>query len=248
VIQKDAHDGQIETNATTSFYQRLNDAAGIVIASATADPGEIGRVQHQIDELNQWRETLANRPESVALQSAISEATVGVFLLVSGLYRPAFVSLRLLLELSLATVHFATNRLELAEWVQGRRDVRWSILINQEQGVLSHRYSDAFFPALGESVKTYNAIGAKVYRELSEYVHGNHYTWGNTTDTIAFNAALQSRWVSQFEAAKTVVDYALTLRFLQEIGPAELGALSTIIDSSLGHIEPIRDFVRKERD
>jgi hypothetical protein len=218
-----------------------------VIESATEDPAQAGIIHQKVEELGFWREALSNRPESIALQSAISEAAVGAFLLMSGLYRPAFVSLRLFFELSLATVHFSSNRLELAEWVQGRRDVSWSSLIDQEHGVLSLRYADAFFPELRESVRTYNAIGAKTYRELSEYVHGNYNTWASTDRKIEFDANLHDRWATLFDSANTVVTYSLALRFLKEIGRSDLTRILEITDGSLGYIEPIRDFVRTER-
>src|SRR5205823_6653593 len=105
-------------------------------------------------------------------------------------------------------VHFSANRLELAEWLNGARDVKWASLIDQESGVLSTRYADAFFPELRGSVKNYNAIGSKVYRELSEFVHGNQHTWGGMTDQIVFSKELQSRWFSHFSAASTTVTYA----------------------------------------
>src|SRR5579872_7226888 len=166
-------------NASTQFYLALNGAAHTAIGQATADPSQLGRAHQQIDELNRWREALEPRPEGIGLQHAISEVTVGMFLLASGLYRPAFMSLRLFLELSLASVHFSVNRLDLAEWLQGNRDVNWASLIDAEQGVLSSRYTAAFFPELRDSVRAYNSIGSKIYRELSEFVHGNHHTWGN---------------------------------------------------------------------
>src|SRR5437762_10572024 len=122
-----------------------------------------------------------------------------------------------LLELSLASVHFSTNRLELAEWLNGGRDVKWASLADGEQGVLSVRYADAFFPDLRDSVRTYNTIASKIYRELSEFVHGNHKTWGVTTDQIEFNEDAHARWLSNFADASTTVVYALCLRFLKEL-------------------------------
>jgi hypothetical protein len=165
-------------NATADFYLALNDAARTSIEQSTDDPTGLGSAQDRVDDLSRWRALLAERPDSVVFWHALNEVTVGLFLLASGLYRPAFVSLRLFLELSLASVHFSTNRLELAEWLGGVRDVHWASLSDSEQGVLSPRYAKAFFPELSESVLIYNAIGRKIYRELSEFVHGNHHTWG----------------------------------------------------------------------
>ncbi len=230
-------------SASTNFYLTLNTATRQAIEQATSDPTNVGQAQHRIDQLNQWREALSARPDSIVLQHAISEVTVGLFLLVSGLYRPAFVSLRLFLELSLASIHFSVNRLELAEWLSGNRDLNWSALIDDNQGVLSTRYANAFFPELREHVRTYNAIGSKVYRELSEYVHGNHHTWGNAAGGIAYDSDLQAKWLSSFDSAGTVVLYSLSLRFLKEMPHAELSGLAPLVADTLGHIEALRDYL-----
>lgn len=231
------------SNATATYYLGLHDSVRTAIEQATSDPTEFGPAQQRIHEMNHWRELLLARPDTIVLQHAINEVTVGLFLLVAGLYRPAFVSLRLFLELSLASVHFSVNRLELAEWLNGTHDVKWSSLIDQDSGVLSIRYADAFFPDLRISVRNYNAIGSKVYRELSEFVHGNQHTWGGTTDQIVFNKELQSLWFSHFSAASTTVTYALSLRFLKDLKKEDVIAIAESVNDCLGHIEPIRDFI-----
>jgi hypothetical protein len=231
-------------NATTQFYLSLNEAARTSIEQATADPTELGNAQQQIDDLNCWGQVLTARPETVAFQNALQEATIGLFLLASGLYRSAFVSLRLFLELSLASVHFSVNRLELAEWLAGSRDIKWGALIDSDEGILSVRYASAFFPELSDTVRTYNAIGLKTYRELSEFVHGNHQTWGGATGQIAFNAQLQSEWLSHFSSASVVVGYTLCLRFLKELARPDLAKLAPIVGATLGHIEAVRDYLK----
>jgi hypothetical protein len=229
------------SNATANFYLSLNGATRTSIEQATNQPNELGRAQDRIEELARWRELLAEHPDALVLQHALNQATVGLFLLTSGLYRPAFVSLRLFLELSLASIHFSTNRLELAEWLGGLCDVKWATVSDSEHGVLSVRYAKAFFPELAESAPIYNTISRKIYRELSEFVHGNHNTWGGTTEQIAFNQDLQTRWLSSFAEASTTVVYALCLRFLKELSRQELASVATVVQSCVGHVEPIRD-------
>jgi hypothetical protein len=233
----------MSSNATASFYLALNDSSRTAIGLATAEPAELGRAQQQIHELDSWRKLLSPRPDGIVLRHAINELTVGLFLLVAGLYRPAFVSLRLFLELSLAGIHFSVNRLELAEWLDGRRDIKWAELINEDNGVLSIRHADAFFPELRGTVRNYNSIGSKIYRELSEFVHGNHHTWGGATDQIIFDKDLQKRWLDHFFSATTIVNYALSLRFLKEINREGLNTISATVHDSLGHIDFIRNYI-----
>lgn len=234
-------------NATANFYLSLNNAARAVIERSTANPAGLGSAQGRIEDLSRWHESLAEHPEMIVLRHALNELTMGLFLLTSGLYRPAFVSLRLFLEMSLASVHFSANRLELAEWLNGIRDVKWVTLSDREQGILSVRYADAFFPELRDSVQTYNSIACKIYRELSEFVHCNHYTWGVITDQIAFNHEPHERWLSSFAEASTIVVYALCLRYLKELPKGTLVALSTVVQNCVGHVEPIREYLTEAR-
>ena len=228
-------------NLTTSYYLSLNAATKVTIEKSTSDPANIGRAQERVDTMNAWLRVLDPRPEAVVFRHAVNEATVGLFLLASGLYRPAFLSLRLFLELSLATIYFSANRVELAEWLNGAADVKWAVLSNEETGVLSLRYADAFFPQLRDSVRMYNTIASKIYRELSEFVHGNHHTWGVLSDQIAFNSSVQDRWLEYFDSASAVVLYASTLRFIKELDKGQLKVISPAIQDCLGHLESVRE-------
>jgi hypothetical protein len=233
----------MSTNPTGAFYLGLDDSARMAVHQSTVDPAELGRAQDRIQDLSHWRALLTDHPDNIVYQHALNEVTVGLFLLASGLYRPAFVSLRLFLELSLASVHFSVNRLELAEWLDGRRDVKWVTLADPENGVLSIRYCQAFFPELSETAPMYNAIACKIYRELSEFVHGNNHTWGIITDQIAFDRDLNHRWLRAFDEASTTVVYALCLRFLKELDKDDLAAVSAIVGYCVEHVESIRDYL-----
>lgn len=233
----------MSANATMNFYLALSESTRTVIGESTADSRGFGDAQQRVDDLNRWRTILAPRPESIVLQHALNEATVGLFLLASGLYRSAFVSLRLFLELSLAGIHYSTNRLDLAEWIDGRRDIRWGTLLDVEGGVLSPRYAQAFFPELRDSVSMYGEIAAKIYRELSEFVHGNHQTWGSARNRIEFSREVQERWFTNFSDASRAVMYALCLRFLKELSDEDLARVSALVQDCLGHVEPIRSYL-----
>jgi hypothetical protein len=64
-----------------------------------------------------------------------------------------------------------------------RRENKLAALLGSENeadgdgGVISARFASAFFPELKEVVPLYREIARSAYRELSEFVHGNHQTW-----------------------------------------------------------------------
>jgi hypothetical protein len=228
------------TNATATFYLDLNHAAENTITEASSNSFELGQIHDSLNDFQHWFRVLSPRAESALLKHAIHEVSLSLFLLVSGLYRPAYTSLRLFLELSLAAVHFSCNRLELAEWLAGRYDIKWSVLSDPDSGLFSPRYASAFFPQLREDVNTYRAIGTKTYRELSEYVHGNPHTLELTVDGLAFNSSAHSKWLQHFRDAALVVHFAYALRFIGEVSPADLANMSPFLNETLGHIESIR--------
>jgi hypothetical protein len=227
-------------NPTKEYYFALNTASRGVIEAATTDPSSLGPAQQFLDDLQTWRDVLTPRPEAIVLGHSITEATLGLFSLVSGVYRAAFGSLRLFLELSLSTQYFSVNRLELAEWKKGTGDITWSSLIDSDNGVLSHRYAGAFLPELGPHVMVYNTLARTLYRELSEFVHGNHATLGLVSDEIAFDSDLHQRWLANFTTAKTIISFALCLRFLSELPAQARPSLTNTIMSTLGHLDVIR--------
>jgi hypothetical protein len=228
------------TNAVTSFYLGLHRAAKNTIEQVSENAADVGKIHDSLNDLQHWYDVLSQRAESNLLKHAIHEASLALFLLVSGLYRPAYTSLRLFFELSLAGVHFSCNRLELAEWLAGRYDIKWSVLSDADSGLFSSRYAAAFFPELKEEVKMYRAIATSAYRELSEYVHGNPHTLQLTADSLAFNPTALSTWLQHFRDVALVVHFAYALRFMGELSPANLASISQVLNDTLGHLEPIR--------
>ena len=92
----------------------------------------------------------------MCIKNAISQLETSLYCLTIGLYRQAKTCLRLGLELSLGSILFSTNKLEYLEWKIGKQDIRWSKLIDVENGVLSQRFSTVFNPDLTEEVPEFN--------------------------------------------------------------------------------------------
>ncbi len=230
---------EMSANATATFYLTLNDATRAVIGQSTTDPAKFGHAQQTVDDLNHWRKVLGTRPESIVLQHGLNEATVGLFLL-------------RLDYIDLPSSHsgyswsyrciVSTARRIGSNWPSGwgGRDVKWASLMDPDSGVLSVRYSDGFFPELRDSVAMYRGIAAKIYRELSEFVHGNHQTWGITKDRLEFSENAQEQWFANFSDANRAVTYASCLRFLMESNIQDVAEISALVQNCSGHVEPIR--------
>jgi hypothetical protein len=177
------------------------------------------------------------RSEASIFAQVVSGLELGLFALVSGLYRQAYGSLRLAVELSAGMCWFSSHRLDLAEWQSGQRDLIWKEIANEDEGVLSPRYRKAFFPELNEERK-YNSLNKTLYRELSEYVHGNARTWAGPDD-IKYDEQLHRAWFEKLETYMVITTVMLSLRYLQEIGDGDVERLAPSLRGRVAHVSAI---------
>ncbi len=94
-----------------------------------------------------------------------------VYMASNGMYRNAYICLRSAIELALCVLYFLDHNYDFLLWQQNQYDVKWAILNNKEQGVLSNKYFNLFCE---NSVDFTAFIGKveRIYHNCSEYVHG----------------------------------------------------------------------------
>lgn len=159
-----------------------------------------------------------------------------------GMYRQAFSSLRLALELGLSAAFFSVNKLEQYEWMHGRTDIVWAKLIDRENGVLSKRYALAFFPELDKFVDKYNMDASAAYRKLSEYVHGNNETWGSDGIWLQYKQDLVDMYFIDFNNVAKIILFVLSCRYLKSFTDLQTDSLQFLFDE-MNHIPPIREIL-----
>lgn len=117
---------------------------------------------------------------------------------------------------------------------KGGKDLIWRDITNPEEGILSPRYRKAFFPELRDE-KKYNGLYQKLYRELSEYVHGNALTVD--TANIIFSQKKHDGMLDKFNTYITVAHVILGTRYLQEISNQGIAALDPTLRLRASQIE-----------
>jgi hypothetical protein len=225
----------------TAHYDKISEAARLVRQQSLVDLNPLKAAHSAIDEIRVWQEILGARPEANIFAQIVSGLELGLFALVSGLYRQAYGSLRLAVELTTGVAWFSTRRLDLAEWQAGERDLIWKEITNEDEGVLSPRYRKAFFPELAEERK-YNGLNKKLYRELSEYVHGNARTWAGPDD-VKYDTQLHTDWFEKLETYMLAGTVLLSLRYLQEVDDDAVRKLAPILRSRIGHVAAIAKYL-----
>jgi hypothetical protein len=221
------------------YFDKINDKCQTIFQDTLKETESFGKVHHLSSCLFEFSENLNDENERSLLRAVCSQIEASALSLSLGLYRQAFSSLRLALELGLGTVHFSLFKLEHHEWLIGCTDIKWSKLINEENGILSHRVTSVFFPELNDHVKEYNDKASNVYRKLSEYVHGNYETWEKSGLVLKKNDELISSYFRYLESVKEVLLFALCCRYMKSLTSPQLEAMQFISDD-LGHVEPIR--------
>lgn len=199
-----------------------------------------------IEDYSVWLSVLADRPERVMFESALREYQLSILANTLGLYNLSFTGLRFFFERTLTGVLFSAKELDLRLWIKGQRDTYWAELCDEEMGLFSHKFYNAFFPALKDEVKHYLAIAKKVYRECSQYVHGNISTQELIPDKLEYSEDRVSEWHTKADTMKDVVLFVFCLRYLPYLTNTQKTRVEQSLLENLGHLEPIRLLLQQQ--
>lgn len=223
-------------------YSNLYRATGQVLDSsfAEAHAEAMAKAHAYIRDLELWASILAPRKEAVALQAAVREYQFALLALSLGSYRSAFSALRLFLELSFASIRWSVNEQELREWLRGERDLNWKALAGAEFGILSKSVLRLYSDLFEDEAPVYRTSAEAVYRECSEFIHGNAAVNSALPATIQFDAKTFTLWHDKADVARLVVTFALAARYLVEFSEGERNVLEYGLLDVLGHSKSVR--------
>ncbi len=184
---------------------------------------------------------IKGRPEAAVLDSAVKEYQFALFALVSGQYRHAFGGLRLFFELMLATVQFSAHEIDYRMWAKDSKDINWSALKDIQNGVFSINFIRAFNPNFSDFGKQYLAIAETVYRECSEFVHGNAGTHSILPSDIAFQKEAFFSWHDKAKTMRLAIVFAFSARYLNYIPKEEMDRMEPVITDVIGDLAPVQE-------
>jgi len=231
------------------YYQKLNGKSQSIFTETLGRPEVLAKGHSAALGLYSVRSCI-DGDEATMLDVVCIQLETSCLALTYGLYRSAFTSLRLALEFGLGALHFSSNKLAYREWRNGltEADIKWSAINSEDSGVFSSRFSSAFFPALNEHVGDYRKRAAKIYRKLSEYVHGNNATWEATGLALSYSSALHDSFLAHLNEVNEVILFGICCRFLIELNPAQIEEIEPIFMPTFSHIEPIRTIFGGPKD
>jgi len=221
------------------YYEKIFSQAQQVLENALKHQ-EFAEANSFVEDIVEWRHTLEQKEESLILENVASELNFALFCLGCGLYRQSFMSLRRVLESSCAMVFFSAHKVDFQEWKEGSRDIYWSQLSNEQEGIFSERWVNAFFPELKSHRSMYKNKSTEAYRKLSEYIHGNPKTWFYKAPNISYDKEEFNYWISIFKDIKESIIFILCTRFLKSLNHEQVYKLKDSINENIGHLKEIR--------
>jgi hypothetical protein len=225
------------------YLEKVNVNTQEIYSKTIQESDKLGYTHHVSSFISEFSEFLFDNNEKELLQTVAVQLEMATLNLVYGMYRQAFSSLRLAFELGLGVIHFSVYKLEHNEWINGENDIIWSKLIDEENGVISKRFSKAFFPELISLMGGYNKKAKNIYRKMSEFVHGNNETWIRSGSKMEYNEKLKNEYFERFEAVSEILIFILCCRYLKLFKPQDLESLSTFLLEEMKQIAPIREFL-----
>lgn len=226
-------------------YQELLAKSSQVLNSALSD-GELSqlltRSHNFLLDYDLMRRALAGRMESEMFELALQEYQFSLYALSVGQYRHAYSGLRLFMELALSSFHFSLRELELRQWLLNRRDIVWASLKDMESGIFSKNSIALFDAQLADHGRQYCTIAETVYRECSEYVHGNAKTYAAVPGELTFKCEAFRDWNEKSRTIRMVIMFAFCGRYLSSLSDVSKGELESPILETLGHLDCIRKY------
>lgn len=229
-----------QTNLCRSHYRSLYRACGRVLTVSFRAHGDLQCQSHNsLSDFEKWLPVFSSRPEGPMFNLASREYQFGLLALGLGKYRTAYTSLRGFLEMALSMVQFSAHEFKLREWLKGKRDVNWKSIVDNENGIFSKNFTNAFREELVEEVGLYGSLASKIYRECSEYVHANAIS--PIPASISFDEKLFTNWHEKAKTAMIVTHFSFFLRYSCVLTEEQIRTLEPVLLSELGHIEAIRE-------
>ena len=228
------------------LYRALHDASRRALEDLVASEDSKRRlidVHALVLDFQPWLSVLEERPELDPLRTAVRELHAAVLMASQALYRPAYMALRLFLELSLGTLFFSALDFELRRWAAGERDVVWRDVSDKGHGVLSAAFARAYAPLLEGTQEDFRELAVTTYRTCSQFVHGNPGPTSLLPEDIALSEPTFSQFCDTAHSAIHVVLYTLVVRHFGSLAPSHVETVKPAILDHFGDVPAVRSFV-----
>lgn len=194
------------------------------------------------EDLNLWVSNCEKFSDYPLVKEAQDECLKSIFMCVQGLYKESIVTLRQFFEHFLFAILLSTNDYKHRLWQLGQYDVSWTQIVDGQNGVFGTEYISAYARDIDQerSIELL-AIAKNVYRECSEFVHGNYEKLITLSDNLEYNEKMVDMYIDYFSSISYLISMALLIRFRETLDDREkLSILETVIMDNLGMLPEVQ--------
>lgn len=124
------------------------------------------------------------------------------------------------------------------------KDIVWSSLINQDDGILSTHFAHVYWPESEKKIHVYRNIAEKFYRECSQFVHGNSKTHESLPKEFGYSKQVLQSWRIKLDTVTMLFIYTFVLRFNDELTRQQYENIAPPLTDILGHISEVRELIK----
>ena len=194
------------------------------------------------EDLNQWLSCCGEFQNYILVKEAQDECIKSILMCMQGFYKEAMMCLRQSIEHMLFAIYLSTNDYIYRLWKRGKYDMSWSKIVDPENGIFGKEYINSYAQDIDEnrSIELLT-IAKNVYRECSEYVHGNYSKLILLSEGIEYNEKIVDRYIAIFESVQYLICMSLMIRFREIFDEKEnLVSLESAIMDNLGTLPEIQ--------
>ena len=224
------------------YYRTLLVHRTALLAECTADEPTFAMhvTSHNVlKDFDLISEVMGGTERGIFMQ-ACREYQYSLEAVLYGNYRHAFSSLRLSFELFTAAIYFSAHQMKMNLWLAKSDDLNWASLNDPDKGVYSHNFMKAFNPELGNYRIQYMNLAAKVYRECSEYVHGNPGTHEDPALMIVYDTSKVQNFHDKVETVRLCVLFQFFARYLRELSLDNKAKVEALAMEAFGDLPEIQ--------
>lgn len=201
-----------------------------------------------IEDLGVWIKCCNDFDNNLLVKEAQDDCAKSVIMCVQGFYKEAIVLLRQFLEHMLFAILLSTNDYNYRLWKLGKYDMPWAKIIDGINGVFGREYISIYGAGIDEerSIEL-TAIAKNVYRECSEFVHGNYNKLIMFSGTFEYDEIMIDKYLEYFSSIKYVVLMAMLIRFWELFEDEKyLKQIESVVVDNLGDVSEVHIIYGKE--
>ena len=195
------------------------------------------------EDLHKWVSYCDNLKDYILVKEAQTECINSIYMCAQGFYKEAITTMRQFFEHMLFAILLSTNDYRYKLWQIGQYDMSWTQIVDDQNGIFGKQFIRVYAEELDDirSVELLT-IAKNIYRECSEYVHGNFEKLNTLPENLLFDESAVERYIKYFVNIQYLICMALFIRFRHIFNkPETIVALESIISDNLGTLSEIQE-------